>query len=146
MFKPKLSVSVGYFGLEWLKNGGYKIIRRENEFKEIVSKMQKCGFDAIEFGTAGPWNFEEERENLPHIKTAIKVIKDSGINFHSAHLPFSLSWYNISSLDEKERLNSVEHFKWVVECFNGELPNLSLFTQTLHPKKVKIERQNYINL
>ena len=124
MNKPKLSVSVGCFGLEWLNGGGYRIIRKEEFFKETLVNMKKLGFDAIEFGTAGPWNYEEERENFPWVKTATKMIRDSGLDFNSAHLPFSLSWYNISSLDEKERLNSVEHFKWVIDQFDGDLPRL----------------------
>ena len=79
MNKPKLSQSVGCFGLKWLDGGKYEITREKEYLQCALDGMKKNGFDAIELSTAGPWNFEEERANYPWIKTAIQMIKRSNL-------------------------------------------------------------------
>ena len=131
MYKLKSSVSVRCFGLKWIDeaNHVYEIVKDYDFFNRKIKDMVDNNFDAIELGTAGPWNREEEKASFPYVKDFVKIVKDNGILFHSAHLPFSLPWWHYASADEEVRKTAVETFKRTVDLFGEDLPNLFV----IHP-------------
>lgn len=139
MTKPLSSLSVNCFGIRWLENGKYEITREKDYFLQKLKEMKECGFDAIELGSAGPWNRQEEVEAYPFVKEAVKMIKDHGILFNSVHIPFSLSWYDISCTDEANRKHSVDCIKWAIDHYDGCMPNVFVIHPD-EPPKSKEER------
>lgn len=136
MNKPKLSRSVNCFGLQWINQEKhlYKITHKVEFLKSTFKDMVESGFDAVELGTLGPWNREEELENYPFVEDAVKIIRDYGLDFHSVHLPFSCQLWNFSSLDETERKLSVESVKRAVSHYEKDMPNLFVMHPDARPK------------
>ncbi len=134
MFKPRLSASVNVFGIERFENGTYKITNEEEFLISTLKEMRKFNFDGIELSTLGPWNIEEEHQSYPFVKRACELIKDYGINLTSVHLPFACLDWNFSSLDEKERKLAVETFKWAVDFYQDNMPDVFVIHPDDKPK------------
>ncbi|MBR5439422.1 MAG: sugar phosphate isomerase/epimerase [Clostridia bacterium] len=134
MYKLKSSITASYFGIERFDNGGYQIIRKDKEFCSFLEEMIDCGFEAIEFETAAPWNKEEEKENYPYVKQIAKKITESGILFNSVHLPFSISWWDFASPIEEQRKGAVEVFKRAVDAYGEYQPNVYVIHPGIKPQ------------
>ena len=134
MYKLKSSITASYFGIERFDNGGYQIIRKDKEFSSFLEEMIDCGFEAIEFETAAPWNKEEEKENYPFVKQIAKKINESGILFNSVHLPFSISWWDFASPIEEQRKGAVEVFKRAVDAYGEYQPNVYVIHPGIKPQ------------
>ena len=134
MYKLKPSISLRYFGLKWLDDGKYQITQEDKEFEHYLSLMKDSGFEAIELVSAGCWNKQEEEANLPFITEAVKKIKDSGLTFQSVHIPFSLPWWDFAAIDENQRRLAIDTYKWAVDSFKGDLPNLFVIHPGERPK------------
>ncbi len=131
MYKLKPSMSVSCFTFKWIDqaNHKYEIIKKYDFVENKLKEMSENGFEAIELGTAGPWNLEEEKQNYPFIKDFIKMVNDYGIIYHGDHLPFSLPWWQFASPIEERRKQAVDAFKRAVDMHGEYLPNLFV----IHP-------------
>ena len=134
MYKLKSSITASYFGIERFDNGGYQIIRKDKEFCSFLEEMLECGFEAIEFETAAPWDKHEELENYPYVKQIAKKIKESGILFNSVHLPFSVSWWDFAAPNEEQRKSAVEVFKRAVDAYGEYQPNVYVIHPGIKPQ------------
>ncbi|MBO7214623.1 MAG: sugar phosphate isomerase/epimerase [Clostridia bacterium] len=136
MFQPKLSRSIGCFGIKWIdkETRKYQITHEEEALISSVKDMVASGFDAIELMTLGPWNRQEELENYPYVTRAVEIIKDHGLYLNSVHLPFSCQLWNFTSLDENERKLSVESVKSAVSFYEKDMPNCFVIHPDTRPK------------
>lgn len=144
MYKLKPSVTVASFGITRYENGTYEITKERENLIENLTEMAKCGFNNIELDTAAPWNKEEEILNFPFVKEACKIAKDLGVTVSSAHLPFSVSWWDFASPNEANRVDAVNSFKRAVDSFGEFLPPILVVHPSAKPKEGE-ERQSRLN-
>lgn len=135
MYNLTPSVTLSYFGIERFENGTYQITRNDKQFYSNLEEVIKCGFKAIEFETAAPWNKYEESENYPYVKEVAKNVYKSGVLFNSVHLPFSISWWDFASPNEEQRKDAVNVFKRAVDAYGEFMPNVFVIHPGIKPQE-----------
>ncbi len=144
MYKLKPSVTVSLFGINKFENGGYEIIKKKQNFINSLTEALKFDVKNVELDTAAPWNKEEEILNFPFVKEACKIALDLGVTVSSAHLPFSVSWWDFASPNETNRVDAVNSFKRAVDSFGEFLPPILVVHPSAKPKEGE-ERQIRLN-
>ena len=140
MFKLKPSLSISCFKLKWIyqEKRIYEMVREYDYVQSKINDMVSNGFEAIELVTAGQGNYGEEKACYPYVNDFAKMIIDNGLIYQGVHLPFSLPWWDFSTLDETQRKLAVDNFKRTIDFHGNLLPNLFV----VHPADGLIENPN----
>ena len=106
MFKPEWSASVGYVIGKGLKDGEY-LYALDPAVKKDLGELKAAGINSVEldvFGMHYAWAFEKL------LKSSLREVTKAGVTLNSVHYPFGVTWMDLASPWEADRLEIV---KWI---------------------------------